>query len=298
VRILTTINSNTNNGKPVRPTVIFGATGMLGSMFVRALPEALFFSGAQADLTKKGAVEKILETYHPGVVINCAAYTDVDGAEEHEDVANKVNGEGVRALAAAAKKIGARLVHFSTDYIFDGQNAHGYAEDAQPKPLNAYGRSKLAGEQAVQEETDNYLLIRTAWLYGPNGKNFVDTMRKKMESGEALRVVGDQEGSPTYTSDLVDATLLLLAKAAPSGIYHLVNSGRVSWFGFAQKIQALLGTHAPLEEVFSDAFPRPAQRPQYSVLNNTKLKNIKINPLPEWEDALARYLTKVVGGRL
>jgi dTDP-4-dehydrorhamnose reductase len=209
----------------------------------------------------------------------------VDGAEQEEALATAVNGNGVGFLAQEAAKAGARLVHFSTDYVFAGEKETGYTENDAPAPLNAYGRSKLAGEQALQRTTKDLLLIRSAWLYGPSGKNFVDTMRQKMKAGEPLRVVNDQEGSPTFTEDLVEATLALLMRNAPSGIYHLVNSGRTTWFGLAEEIQKTLGTTSELIPVPSAEFPRPASRPRYSVLQNAKT-----DPLPAWEDALTRYL--------
>lgn len=257
-------------------------------MFVGALPDALAFGVEQVDLTKRDTLERIFALHKPNTVINCAAYTDVDAAEEHEDLATQINGDGVRHLAEIAHTFGARVVHFSTDYVFAGTNVAGYAEAAEPKPLNAYGRSKLVGEQALQQETDDFLLIRTAWLYGPNGKNFVDAMREKMKRGEAVRVVNDQEGSPTYTHDLAQATLHLIWSSAETGIYHLVNSGRTTWFDFAMEIQEVLGTAVQIDAVPSDAFPRPAKRPSYSVLVSTK-KNTP--DLRTWKEALKSYLT-------
>lgn len=258
---------------------------MLGGMFAQLLPSAHALARKELDVCSEGAVARVFAEYRPSVVLNCAAYTDVDAAETHEEEAMRVNRDAVRLIARHARRSGARVVHFSTDYVFAGDRAEGYDEGDTPSPRNAYGRSKYAGEQALREETTDYLLVRTAWLYGPGGKNFVDTIAKKLESGEALSVVGDQEGSPTYTKDLAQAVLELLSRSARSGIYHVVNAGRTTWYGFAEEIRRILGSRSRLTEVTSDAFPRPATRPRYSVLNNTTSA-----PLPPWEDALRRYV--------
>lgn len=271
--------------------LVIGANGMLGSMMV----ERLTASGANVqgvilsdlDITNEQQAESVIRERGPEIIMNCAAYTNVDGAETDEETARHVNGDGVLNLARAAKQIGARLVHISTDYVFSGTQADGYNEDSQPEPKGAYGRTKLAGERALAESGADFLLVRTAWLYGPGGKNFVDTIRAKLQSGEALNVVGDQIGSPTFTGDVADAIIALVNDEVPSGIYHLVNNGRASWYDFACAIRDALGASANISEVSSGEFPRPAPRPPYSVLSNTKRP-----PLPQWHDALTRYLQR------
>jgi len=269
--------------------LVVGADGMLGSMIVERLTAAgINVEGVvlnDMDITNEQQTQLVLSERKPSVVMNCAAYTNVDGAETNEEVALHVNGDGVRNLARAAKQIGARLVHISTDYVFSGTQADGYNEDAQPDPQGAYGRTKLAGERALADEVADFLLVRTAWLYGPDGKNFVDTIREKLKAGETLKVVGDQIGSPTFTGDLAEAIIALVNNNAPSSIYHLVNSGRASWYDFACAIRDELGLSADITQVTTVEFPRPAPRPAYSVLNNTKRP-----PLPQWRDALTRYL--------
>lgn len=271
--------------------LVIGANGMLGSMMV----ERLAASGAKVegvilsdlDITNEQQTENVIRERKPEIIMNCAAYTNVDGAETDEETARHVNGAGVRNLAHAAKQIGARLVHISTDYVFSGTQADGYNENAQPEPKGAYGRTKLAGESALAEEGVDFLLVRTAWLYGPGGKNFVDTIREKLQADETLKVVGDQIGSPTFTGDLAEGIIALVKDKTSSGIYHLVNSGRASWYDLACAIRDELGVSTTITEVTTAEFPRPAQRPAYSVLNNTKR-----SPLPPWRDALTRYLTQ------
>ena len=270
--------------------LVIGANGMLGSMMV----ERLTASGANVqgvilsdlDITNEQQTESVIRERKPEIIMNCAAYTNVDGAEADEETALAVNGDGVRNLARAAKGLGARIVHISTDYVFSGTQADGYNEDAQPEPKGAYGRTKLAGERALAEEGADFLLVRSAWLYGPRGKNFVDTIAEKLQAGETLKVVGDQVGSPTFTGDLAEGIIALVNDEAPSGIYHLVNSGCASWYDLACAIREEIGLTTPITEVTTAEFPRPAPRPAYSVLNNTKRP-----PLPPWRDALTRYLT-------
>lgn len=277
---------------PNETCLVVGAKGMLGSMMVERLTAAgrtaVGIDIRELDITNSQQTADVVAERQPAIIVNCAAYTQVDEAEQHEDIALAVNATGVRNLAQAAKAVGARLVHLSTDYVFSGTQEDGYAEEASPEPQGAYGRTKRAGEVALAEEEVDFLLVRTAWLYGPGGKNFVDTIRQKLLAGEALQVVGDQVGSPTYTSDLADAITALLVDRAPGGIYHLVNSGRASWYDLACAIRDELHVKSEIREVTTDAFPRPAPRPHYSVLLNTKRP-----PLPVWRDALTRYLTQL-----
>jgi dTDP-4-dehydrorhamnose reductase len=275
---------------PNETCLVVGAKGMLGSMMVERLTAAGIPAAGidiqELDITNARQTAEVVARRQPATIVNCAAYTQVDEAELHEDIALAVNAAGVQNLARAAKAAGSRLVHLSTDYVFSGTQEDGYAEGANPDPRGAYGRTKRAGEVALMDEGVDFLLVRTAWLYGPRGKNFVDTIRQKLQAGEALQVVGDQVGSPTYTGDLADAITALLIERVPSGIYHLVNSGRASWYDLACAVRDELRLDSEIREVTTDAFPRPAPRPHYSVLLNTKRP-----PLPVWRDALTRYLT-------
>lgn len=269
-------------------TVIVGARGMLGSALAHVFAEdqPVLWDKAEIDITDASEVREALEKLSPTLIINAAAYTDVDGAETQPETAFAVNEQGVRNLALAAKNIGATLVHYSTDYVFPGTAAAGYAEDEQPGPaVNVYGESKLAGEQALREVNPRRYLLRTAWLYGPGGKNFVDTMLKLAQTKPELNVVNDQHGSPTFTYDVASATRTLLTNSFAPGIYHAVNSGRATWYEVAQKILALRQLPITVRPVSSAEFPRPAARPQYSMLKNTKGP-----PLRPWEEALDDYL--------
>ena len=221
------------------------------------------------------------------VIINAAAYTAVDAAEAAREEALAVNGQGVANIAAAAKKVGATMVHYSTDYVFSGEQATGYAEDDVPdQPVNVYGESKLAGEVALRESGVPFYLVRTAWLYGPGGKNFVDTMLRLGAERPELKVIYDQQGSPTYTRDVAAATRTLLENHEP-GIYHLTNSGTASWYEFAVTIFKLAGMAVTVTPITSAEYPLPATRPRFSALHNTKGPTLR-----DWREALAEYLAE------
>jgi dTDP-4-dehydrorhamnose reductase len=258
-----------------RPVVILGASGMLGHALVDAFPKAIA-PKRDLDITDAASVHAFILGAAPGLVINAAAYTDVDGCEDHPYLAMAVNGEAPGFLARACREAGAVLVHYSTDYVFDGSRA-GYREEDTPAPINRYGISKLRGEDRVREEMDDYRIIRTSWLFGKHGKNFVDTVTRLSRQQRHVPVVSDQYGKPTYTVDLAGRTKDV-AKAPP-GIYHLTNEGACSWFEFAQ---AVIPNAVPCT---SDEFPRKARRPRYSILENTKLP-----PMRHWRLALAEYL--------
>lgn len=253
------------------------------------------FDHAELDVTDFGKLKGKFEDIKPDLVINCSAYTAVDEAEGNHDLAFKINAEAVGEIAKLAKSCGAVLIHFSTDYVFDGARAGGYKEDDATGPLNVYGASKLAGENLLMENTDKYYLIRSSWLFGKNGKNFVDTMirlgENTLESGEELKVVDDQIGSPTYTHDLVNTVIENfinpLVKHDPKGfgIYHLTNSGTCSWYDFAKEIFAIKKMDVKILAVSSSQFPRPAKRPASSILLNTKLPLMR-----SWKNALGAYL--------
>ncbi|HLC48833.1 MAG TPA: dTDP-4-dehydrorhamnose reductase [Candidatus Andersenbacteria bacterium] len=271
--------------------VIVGAKGMLGSMLSTVFSEykPLLVDRDEIDITNIDSVRSVLREANATLIINAAAYTNVDDAETHTEDAFLVNETGVKNLAEVAKELSATLVHFSTDYVFPGTNSDGYLETDSPGPaVNQYGNSKLAGERALKESGCNFYLIRTAWLYGSNGKNFVDTMLKLAETKKNLQVVEDQVGCPTYTKDVAMYVKVLLDEKYPFGIYHAVNSGKASWFAFAQKIfEYKDNLPVVVKPVSSSQFPRPAKRPAYSILKNTKGPGIRA-----WQEALREYLTK------
>lgn len=258
------------------PVVIFGAFGMLGHALRQVFPEAVF-KGRDLDITDDARVREFLLEVKPAIVINAAAYTDVDGCEDNQEHAFKVNGQAPGQIANACHESGSLLIHYSTDYVFNGEKEE-YSESDAPDPINVYGASKLLGEQLIQENHDNFLIIRTSWLFGPHGRNFVDTMLTLSQQMERVKVVSDQFGKPTYTKDLATATASLLDREP--GIYHVTNDGTCSWYDFAR---AIIPNAVPCS---SDEFPRKAKRPKYSVLKPTRTR-----PLRHWREALADYLT-------
>lgn len=266
---------------------------MLGSCFSERLSGnenfELFEYDRDLDITDYSVLRAVFQRISPDFVINCAAYTDVDGAETNRELAFKVNGEACKNIAKACKGISAILIHFSTDYVFDGRKKDGcrdsYCESDSPNPINVYGESKLLGEKMIIETMADVYIIRTSWLFGPNGKNFVDTMLKLATERDQLSVVGDQVGSPTYTKDLCEAVVRFFFKKPAFGIYHLTNSGACSWHEFAKKIFEIKNIDVKVNKITSEEFPRPAKRPSCSILKNTKIMSLR-----PWEEALKAYL--------
>ena len=245
----------------------------------------------ELDITDLKAVRRAVADVRPACVINCAAYTEVDGAEVETAKAFAVNALGVRNLASVCRELDVVLVHFSTDYVFDGKKQAPYFIFDPPSPLNAYGRSKLYGEEYLKRIAPRYYLIRTSWLFGIGGKNFVETvLRLAREKGE-LRVVDDQRGCPTYTRDLSRAVLDLIATHA-YGVYHITNAGDTTWYGFAREILWAAGLRASLRPIGSEELGRPAPRPANSVLDPFPLQETLGYLLPPWPDALRRYLAE------
>jgi dTDP-4-dehydrorhamnose reductase len=273
--------------------LVVGANGMLGRDMIALLGEsARGVDIDEIDITSLESVERILKTLKPETVINCAAYTDVDGCETDVETAMQVNGEGVAHLAMACREIGARLVHVSTDYVFDGSKGSPYVEDDAPCPLGIYGESKLAGELNAAF-TPDHLIVRTQWLYGLHGKNFVETMLRLAGEKDQLAVVDDQIGSPTWTVDLAQAIISLL-KTDHRGIYHAANSGFCSWNEFAQAIFEESGIQIPVKGMTTEELNRPARRPLYSTLDCGKLmRDSGFLPQP-WREALKTYLKRRV----
>ncbi|HLY34433.1 MAG TPA: dTDP-4-dehydrorhamnose reductase, partial [Jatrophihabitantaceae bacterium] len=240
------------------------------------------------DITDAAAVDATVQDFAPDVLVNAAAYTAVDAAEENEDLAYRINATGPAHLAAAMARAGGRLVHVSTDYVFSGDATVPYEVTDLPDPNSAYGRTKLAGELAVRElhPADSYV-VRTAWVYGATGNNFVKTMARLERERETVSVVDDQRGSPTWSADLARALVELARSSAPAGTYHCTGSGDTTWFGFTRAIFEELGAdHARVQPTTTDAFPRPARRPAYSVLSDAAWRGAGLAPMPHWRDAL------------
>jgi dTDP-4-dehydrorhamnose reductase len=283
--------------------LITGAGGMVGTDLRNALElrgeTVIAVTKSDLDVTDGTAVRELIRAKRPTIIINCAAYTKVDDAEANEPLANAINGSAVELLAQAANEIDALLVQISTDFVFDGEQTAPYEVNASTNPLSAYGRSKLIGEE-VATHARKHLIVRTAWLFGVHGPNFVEAMRNQVKKGtNPLRVVNDQRGRPTYTPHLAEALIRLSRHAAESdearGIVHYADEGEVTWFGFACAIIAALGERTfdeiAVQPVTSAEFPRPAKRPAYSVLSTeryTRLTGVK----PEsWREGLQEYLT-------
>jgi dTDP-4-dehydrorhamnose reductase len=277
--------------------LVTGAGGMLGQDLCAALTTAgiPFTASRSADLDIRDPEACLAAVAGHDIVANCAGYTAVDDAEAHEADAFAVNAVGAANLARAAHGHGARMVHVSTDYVFAGDADEPYAEDAPLAPRSAYGRTKAAGEWAVEAHCPESWVLRTAWLYGAGGGNFVTTMARLAGERETLSVVDDQRGQPTWTVDLADAIVRLVTSNAPTGVWHGTSQGETTWHGLAQETFRLLGLDpARVEPTTTDAFPRPAPRPAYSVLGHEGWRMARLAPLPHWRESLARALPTVV----
>jgi len=278
---------------------LIGANGMLAGMLKNTAPadgQITEFDLPEFDLTSRDQVMTTLGTGGFDVLLNCAAYTSVDGCEAEETLATRVNGAGPGDLAEAALASDATLVHVSTDYVFSGTATAPYTEAASVGPLTAYGRSKLAGEEAILSSgLTRYFIVRTSWLFGPGGKNFVATVLRLAGERDELGIVSDQIGSPTFTADLA-AALFSLLETRDYGLYHFANSGQCSWYEFAGEIvrqaraQGLLARTPLIKPLTTDEYPLPARRPAYSVLATDKIRTTTGITIPAWQDALMRYL--------
>ena len=284
--------------------LITGSAGMLGTQVVCDLtrgytelgevPAAL--KGAEVitadvdtlDITDKAATEKYMEEARPDVVINCAAYTNVDGCESHQDDAFKVNAIGARNLAIACEKVGAKLVHVSTDYVFKGDEPTPRREYDITNPISVYGKTKNAGEEFVRQFCSRYFIVRTAWLYGYNGKNFVKTMVRLCNERGGASVVNDQHGNPTNAADL-SHHLLKIAACEEYGTYHCTGNGECTWYEFAAEIARLAGFEGAMKPCTSDEYPTPTKRPAYSSLDNMMLRVTVGDEMRTWQDAIAAY---------
>ena len=286
--------------------LLVGAKGMLAQMVARCAPteyQIVPLDLPEFDLTDVALVEQTLQAEKPAIVINCAAFTQVDACETEEALATRVNGDGPGILARAALNIDATLVHISTDYVFDGLATTPYSETDPTAPQSAYGRSKLLGEEAIRQSgLEKYFIVRTSWLYGPGGKNFVETILRLAAERDELRVVADQVGCPTFTGDLVQGLFNLLAlKRTPQaanghyGIYHFANSGQCSWYDFANEILTLarergLPTKAKqVVAIRTEDYPLPARRPAYSVFDTSQYQRFTGASIPGWQVSLRTY---------
>jgi dTDP-4-dehydrorhamnose reductase len=272
--------------------LVTGAAGMLGSDVVRAAEfvnhEVVALARSDLDVTDRPAVIHTMLQERPGAVVNCAAYTDVDGAEDDLDGAMDVNAEAAANVAAAAAEIGARVLYPSTDYVFDGYKDGPYVESDEPRPESVYAQSKLAGEHETTEANPRHYIVRSAWLFGTSGRNFVETMLSLARDHGEVLVVRDQVGCPTYTAHLADALVRLLDTEA-YGIHHLASQGECSWYEFALEIFAQAEMEVRVMSCTTDEFGRPAPRPAYSVLGTERAEALY---LPHWKEGLASYLAE------
>jgi len=281
----------------MRRILVIGAKGMLGRELMDILhssfskDEVIGWDIEEIDVQKEDESVMKIEALRPEVVIHIAAYTDVDGCELNPEKAFAVNAEGTRHIALAASKCRAKMVYLSTDYVFDGEKREPYLESDPPRPLNVYGHSKLKGEQYVQQWVEDSLIIRTQWLYGPFGKNFVASILQQAREKEVLSIVDDQAGSPTYTGDLARAVCKLF-QLDVRGIFHVANSDFCTWYTFGQAILKLSGVNrVKVLPISSRELCRPAARPSYSVLNCQKLKKETGLTMRPWSEALKDYLS-------
>ena len=279
--------------------LITGANGMLAKEVKEKFSEGnelTLTDVAELDITNEKMVYDFITNLKPDLIINCAAYTAVDKAEENLELADRINGDGPTNLAKAAKSAGSKLVHISTDYVFGGDLdlSKAYKEDDEKKPVTAYGITKLHGEQGIQNNLDDYYIFRTAWLYGLGGNNFVKTMTKLGTDRDELSVVSDQHGSPTYAKDLTEIIYQAVYKKIPYGVYNATNEGFTTWYDFTKEILAKQGIECNVKPVTTAEYIEmmkvtQAKRPFNSQMSKEKLKQAGIN-VPEWKDGLKRYL--------
>jgi dTDP-4-dehydrorhamnose reductase len=280
--------------------LVTGGAGMLGQAVAAAATrlghDVVALARADLDVTDTDHVRRVVAAAEPRAVVNCAAWTDVDGAETAEAAATAVNGQGAGNVARAAAEIGARIVHVSTDYVFDGERAHAGGGSGEPwlesdavNPIGAYGRSKLAGEEQVAAATGEHAIVRTAWLFGAGGRNFVDTMLVLGHERDEVSVVTDQVGSPTWTVHLAEGLVELAERRGDVGVLHATGGGACSWYELAVEVFDRAGVRCRVLPTTSDRFPRPARRPAYSVLG-TERNDAPV--LPPWQIGVAGYLTE------
>lgn len=276
--------------------LVTGANGQLGKELRRLSDEFpvfdfLFLSREDLSIHDQAAVEQAFARYSPQFCINCAAYTAVDKAETDQANAYLVNAEAAGVLAEACKNSYARFIHISTDYVFDGKGSEPYTTDAPTGPQSVYGASKLEGEKLAVSKNDESIIIRTSWVYSAFGKNFVKTMLRLMAEKPEISVVSDQVGAPTYAADLAEAIMKIISSGDwYPGIYHFSNKGKISWFEFASRIRDLSGSHCVVKPIPSSAYKVPAKRPDYSVLDTSRITEVYGILPADWEDSLRKCL--------
>jgi len=281
--------------------LLTGRNGQVGWELERALAaagEVIALDRAQLDLSDEAAIRRAMRAGAPQVIVNAAAYTAVDRAESEPAAAHAVNGIAPGILAEEARRAGALLVHYSTDYVFDGEKGTPYREDDATNPTSAYGRSKLQGEEAIRASGCRHVILRTSWVYAARGNNFLRTMLRLARERRELRVVGDQRGSPTAAHELAAATTTLVRQGAPAdGIYHLTAAGETSWYEFARAILSLTGHgEITVQRITTAEYPTPARRPRYSVLSSQKIRAAAGIALPDWRFSLETVCRAVAAG--
>ena len=278
--------------------LLTGRDGQVGWELARTLAplgEIIATDRAALDLADAGAIRRVVREAKPELIVNAAAYTAVDQAEAEPDLAMRINGAAPGVLADEAKRLGALLVHYSTDYVFAGSGERAYAEGDATNPINAYGRSKLAGEHAIAASGARHLILRSSWVYGRRGRNFLLAILQRAQSGAPLRVVDDQVGAPTWCRQIAEATARIVAEQSDAdGIYNLTAGGETTWYGFARAIIALSGIAAEVKPITSAEYPTAAARPRYSVLDCARLSHEFGISLPHWRDGLARCMAEPV----
>lgn len=276
--------------------LVTGVTGQLGYDVARELEKRhIEYKGTgsrEMDISDTAAVERVIKDYHPDAIIHCAAYTAVDKAEDDYGRAMDVNTKGTLAIAKAAKEIDAKMLYISTDYVFNGQGTEPFTVDAATAPLNVYGLTKLLGEEAVQLELSKYFIVRISWVFGKNGNNFIKTMLRLGQTHDELTVVSDQWGSPTYTADLAPLLCDMISTDA-YGIYHATNEGITNWAEFAAYIMEQAHLPCKVRPIPSSDYPTKAVRPLNSRLDKSSLDKAGFRGLPDWKDALRRYLKEI-----
>jgi dTDP-4-dehydrorhamnose reductase len=278
--------------------LLIGKTGQVGRELISALPavgDVVATDRAQLDLADFQAIRRVTREARADVIVNAAAYTAVDRAEREPALAMAVNGGAPGVIAEEAKRLGALLVHYSTDYVFDGNKTTPYAEEDSTGPLNVYGRSKLAGETAIRSSGCRYLILRTSWIYGPHGSNFFLAIARRALADEDLRVVNDQTGVPTTSNFVANVTAQIIGKDTPGGVYHAVLQGQTTWFDFARAIVDGLGAKVRVTPITSEEFRAPAKRPRYSVLDNSKIRKDFNIISPRWDAHLQQCLLHARG---
>ena len=276
--------------------LVTGTKGQLGYDVVNELEKrghtAVAVDIEEMDITDAVSVERVITEAEVEAVIHCAAYTAVDAAEDNVEICRRVNAEGTENIAKVCKKLDLKMIYISTDYVFDGEGERPWEPDDERHPLNVYGQTKYEGELAVEKYLEKYFIVRIAWVFGVNGKNFIKTMLKLSETHEELNVVDDQVGSPTYTYDL--AVLLVdMVESDKYGRYHSTNEGLCTWYEFAKEIFRQAGVEVKVNPVTSDMFPAKAKRPKNSRMSKEKLDANGFHRLPTWQDALERYLSEI-----